>query len=555
MGWGNNVHVPARTQALHPHHTRAAPPSWFTIGVGWGGAINGPPEKTRSAARQIKSRRAGEACFEGFGPPSSQNGPPERARNTGKQIKSRTAGGVRFEGFRPLSRQNGPPERAMSRAKQMGSRKAREVRFEGFGLLSGPNGAPERERSTEAHGERSTKTREQLGKPALTDFGGSVAKTGHQKEQGAQPSRPRVEEVGRSVLKDLGRKTGQNGPPERGRSTAKQIQSRRAGEVRIEGCAPPERERSTEAHRERQKPESSWEVRFEGFGPLSGQNGAWQEFKTGTGNFAPATREPAHTRPRCTCNRETQMRMHRRGRDPQKLRRCRQVSRQPRIKHAASDRRRRIPTASPVRTCHAFHTKASRVNANKRHASHRKAASMSPCATPATVSKAAMSRRQIGIHRKHHSQSTSHMPRIPRAIKHRQHHQAPHVPYTVTVDVTQRHACHGHDPRRHKKTRLDFRAAPATETQRRCHHAQHVPHKRTIDGTKRHACHAKTHPASQPRARVISEETRPRHIRGKFPHHNRGAFPLENGKPSPKSQNRRHPITCSLNLALPSSSI
>jgi len=52
-------------------------------------------------------------------------------------------------------------------------------------------------------------------------------------------------------LKDLGRKTGQNGPPERGRSTAKQIKSRRAGEVRIEACAPPERERSTEAHRER----------------------------------------------------------------------------------------------------------------------------------------------------------------------------------------------------------------------------------------------------------------------------------------------------------------
>ena len=34
----------------------------------------------------------------------------------------------------------------------------------------------------------------------------------------------------------------------------------------------------------------------------------------------------------------------------------------------------------------------------------------------------------------------------------------------------------------------------------------------------------KKHLASQPRARVISEETRPRHIRGKFPRHNRGAF-------------------------------
>ena len=61
----------------------------------------------------------------------------------------------------------------------------------------------------------------------------------------------------------------------------------------------------------------------------------------------------------------------------------------------------------------------------------------------------------------------------------------------------------------------------------RCHHAQHVPHKGTIYGTKCHACHAKTHLASQPRARVISEETRPRHIRGKFPRHNRGAFPAK----------------------------
>ena len=54
--------------------------------------------------------------------------------------------------------------------------------------------------------------------------------------------------------------------------------------------------------------------------------------------------------------------------------------------------------------------------------------------------------------------------------------------------------------------------------------AQHVPHKGTIHGTKCHACHAKTHLASQPRARVISEETGPRHIRGKFPRHNRGVL-------------------------------
>ena len=61
----------------------------------------------------------------------------------------------------------------------------------------------------------------------------------------------------------------------------------------------------------------------------------------------------------------------------------------------------------------------------------------------------------------------------------------------------------------------------------RCHHAQHTPHKGTIHGTKCHACHAKTHLVSQPRARVISEERRRRHIRGKFPRHNRGAFPYD----------------------------
>ena len=59
----------------------------------------------------------------------------------------------------------------------MGSRKAGEVRFEGFGPLSGPNGAPERERSTEAQPTEkgAQKTKEQLGKPAFKDFGGSVA--------------------------------------------------------------------------------------------------------------------------------------------------------------------------------------------------------------------------------------------------------------------------------------------------------------------------------------------------------------------------------------------
>jgi hypothetical protein len=115
---------------------------------------------------------------------------------------------VRFEGFGRRSGQNGPRERARSAAKQnKTSRRAEQARIEGFGLLSGQNGAPERERSTEAQPTEkgAQKTKDQLGKPAFKDFGGSVAKTGHQKEQGAQPTRWEREKLGRSVLKDLGR--------------------------------------------------------------------------------------------------------------------------------------------------------------------------------------------------------------------------------------------------------------------------------------------------------------------------------------------------------------
>ena len=97
------------------------------------------------------------------------------------------------------------------------------------------------------------------------------------------------------------------------------------------------------------------------------------------------------------------------------------------------------------------------------------------------------SRNVTKTNRKHHSQPTSHMPRIPRAIKHRQDHQAPHVPYTVTVDVTQRHACHRHDPRRHKKHGSTSEPRPLQ--------------KRNVDVTMHHTNgHAlDTHRASNPR--------------------------------------------------------
>ena len=112
------------------------------------------------------------------------------------------------------------------------------------------------------------------------------------------------------------------------------------------------------------------------------------------------------------------MRMHRRGRDPEKLRRCRQVSRQPRIKHAASDKRRRIPTASPVRPCHTFHTKASRVNECQQVP--RQPQKSSVYVTMCHACHSIKSHNVTKTNRKHHSQPTSHMPRIPRAIKHRQ---------------------------------------------------------------------------------------------------------------------------------------
>ena len=163
------------------------------------------------------------------------------------------------------------------------------------------------------------------------------------------------------------------------------------------------------------------------------------------------------------------------------------------------------------------------------------------------------SRNVTKTNRKHHSQPTSHMPRIPRAIKQRQDHQAPHVPYTLAVDVTQRHACHRHDPRRHKKhgstsepRPLQKRNVDVTMHHTNGHaldtHRASNPRENYRNATSMSPCttratqgdhrwhqvprlHAKTHLASQPRARVISEETRPRHIRGKFPRHNRGAFP------------------------------
>ena len=71
----------------------------------------------RRATRNSKEHRQAnqdweswEVRFEGFGPLSGQNGQPERARSTAKQMKSRRARKVRFDGLGQLSGQNGAPE-------------------------------------------------------------------------------------------------------------------------------------------------------------------------------------------------------------------------------------------------------------------------------------------------------------------------------------------------------------------------------------------------------------------------------------------------------------
>jgi hypothetical protein len=107
--------------------------------------------------------RAGEVRFEGFGRLRGQNGPPDRARSAGEQTKSGSWGGPFWRIW-----------------------------------VSGQNGVPERERSTEAQPQEKGghKTKEQLGKPALKNFGGSLTKAGHQKQQGAPPSKPGLGELG-----------------------------------------------------------------------------------------------------------------------------------------------------------------------------------------------------------------------------------------------------------------------------------------------------------------------------------------------------------------------
>ena len=89
--------------------------------------------------------------------------------------------------------------------------------------------------------------------------------------------------AGEARFEGFGRLSRQDGPPERARSTAKQTKSGRAGEVRFERfgplsaqSGPPQAARSTA---KQIKSRRAREVRFDGFGLLSGQNGPPEESK------------------------------------------------------------------------------------------------------------------------------------------------------------------------------------------------------------------------------------------------------------------------------------
>jgi hypothetical protein len=176
-------------------------------------------------------------------------------RNMDVIIRGR-AGEVRFEGFGRLRGQNGPPDRARSAGEQSKSGSWGAVRFGGFGPLSGQNGVPERERSTEAQPQEKGghKTKEQPGKPALRRISAALLPRRATRNSKEHRQANQDWESWEVRFEGFGPLSGQNGQPERARSTAKQMKSRRARKVRFDGLGQlsgqngaPDGERSTEA--------------------------------------------------------------------------------------------------------------------------------------------------------------------------------------------------------------------------------------------------------------------------------------------------------------------
>ena len=166
------------------------------------------------------------------------------------------AGEVRFEGFGRLRGQNGPPDRARSAGEQTKSGSWGSPFLEDLGRSADKkNGVPERERSTEAQPqEEDTKTKEQPGKPALRRISAALLPRRATRNSKEHRQANQDWESWEVRFEGFGPLSGQNGQPERARSTAKQMKSRRARKVLFDGLGQlsgqngaPDGERSTEA--------------------------------------------------------------------------------------------------------------------------------------------------------------------------------------------------------------------------------------------------------------------------------------------------------------------
>ena len=163
--------------------------------------------------------------------------------------------------------------------------RAGEVRFEGFGLLGGQNGPPEGEQGAQPswpswrgpfwriwaaeRPKRTTRGRARstakLARSVLEDLGFWAAKTDHRE-------RARKEtKLARSVLGDLGRSADKT---DHQRESKAHSQADQAGEVRFEGFGLLSGQNGHQREsKEHSQPDQAGEVRFGGFGLLSGQNG------------------------------------------------------------------------------------------------------------------------------------------------------------------------------------------------------------------------------------------------------------------------------------------
>ena len=323
----------------------------------------------RESKEPSQADQAGEVRFGGFGLLSGQNGPPGREQGAQPSRPSWRGPFWRIwaakwtkrstrerKGQRPmrLEEQGGPcwriwaaerpkrttRRRARSTAQQTKLARSGEARFGGFGLLSGQNGPPEGEQGAQPSRptwrgpfwriwakRTSTAKQTKLARSVLEDLGCWAAKTDHQREPAKQTL------LARSVLEDLGcwsAKTdhqreskehsqadqhgevrfggfgllsGQNGPPEgeqgaqpsrpswrgpfwsiwaaerpkwtirgRARSLAKLTKLARFVLEDL-GCWAAKTDHQGES-KEHTQADQAGEVRFGGFGPLSGQNGA-----------------------------------------------------------------------------------------------------------------------------------------------------------------------------------------------------------------------------------------------------------------------------------------